>query len=582
MAFIRSGLLLFIFLCSFSKTFALTLPKDTARLNYTNVYFEENILPQAVEYELFLFKDPAGANTRVEGYNSKNKLPFFWVSDLEWNTSYSWQIKAYDKNHTEISPGNTHKFNIIKSISYRHEKLKLDIKTNKEAKHAGGLISLDYSRTFFDRQGKEVWTLPNIEGIIDDGTQVRDLQLTADNTITLLTGKMAVEIDLNGNVLWKAPTPYVLNNDSVIYHHDFRKTTRGTYMILGARTIYRKLTGNFQKEPVKRKNEIKVIDSVTYKSVRIDVLLEFNKEGKVIWMWDADKYIKDADLNYKKTKEGYPNFSTHANAFSENKAGTKVYIGFRDLNRIIKFDKKTGIVELTYGQKYPSGDARFANGLFRSQHDANVSEHNSIFIFNNNGPRGEDGVSSILELKDNVTPQDCVLIWKFDLDFDTLTDGKSANQGNVVELPNTNLLLCAGALNRVFEVTKSKEIVWDAFVLSKQKNGKDWEAFPQYRCHWMPQLTEYHFIPTLSPAVSSGGITKLDVTITNSGNAEDSYLVEVYDGNKMIYKTKQFTVKKGETLPQQVSFKSSLKTKVLSVKISSVHSSEINQMEIKF
>lgn len=566
------------FLLLINSISAAVCPKDSSAINYSTVYFEDSGTSQAVEYELFLYSESSSENLDNLVQNVKSNLPAFWVSGLEWGKRYFWHVKAYDKDHRELSAGKPHTFSIIRTISNRHEKIALDIKTNKTDRHAGGLISLDYTRCIFNRQGQIVWTLPNIPDLVDDGTQIRDLQLTSDNTITFLTGKVPVETDLTGKVLWRGPAHYVLDNDTISYHHDFRKTTRGTYMVLGSKRVYRKVTETFAEEPARRRNDTKMVDGVKYKKVPVDLLLEFDAKGKLIWFWDADKYITDADLNFKKTREGYPNFSSHANAFSENESATKVYIGFRDLNRIVKLDKKTKKVELTYGQKYPSGDARFGDGLFKSQHDANVTSHNSIFIFNNNGPRGEgSGISSILELKDNVTEKDSVLLWRFDLDFDSLSDGRSANQGNVVELPNTNVLLCAGAINRIFEVTKNKEVVWDAFVLSKAKNGKTFDPFPQYRCHWMLQLNEYHFIVgTPSPIARQAGTANFKIAVSNTGNADDSYLIEIYDGNKLIYKKKSGLVVKQTTQDQALSFKLPAKVKQLTIKVSSTHSKDLN------
>lgn len=162
-----------------------------------------------------------------------------------------------------------------------------------------------------------------------------------------------------------------------------------------------------------------------------------------------------------------PLFGTHANAFSENEEGTKVYIGFRDLSRIIKIDKQTKQVDLSYGERFPSGDGLYACHAFRKQHDASVTKHNSILLLNND--EKEVKRSSVVELKDNVTGKDSAVIWKFNLDFDGPLNGKSVSGGNVMELPNSNVLVCAGVLNRVFEVSRTKEVVWDAFVQSKEK-----------------------------------------------------------------------------------------------------------------
>jgi hypothetical protein len=147
------------------------------------------------------------------------------------------------------------------------------------------------------------------------------------------------------------------------------------------------------------------------------------------------------------------------------------------------------------------------------------------------------GVSSVIEFKEVKNKKENPLVWKFDLNFDTLTDGKSVSGGNVNELPNSNILVCAGVLNRVFEVTRNKEIVWDAFIEIKRKGDTLWQAYPQYRCNWVKQLNRYHYLSEASdlgvqkPATSAVGQRTISIAIHNTGNADDSYDVEVLAGN---------------------------------------------------
>src|SRR5205085_7664641 len=107
-------------------------------------------------------------------------------------------------------------------------------------------------------------------------------------------------------------------------------------MVLAFRRIYRKVTGNHSLESFENESDLIVINNVLHKKTQMSLVLEFDKQGKLIWFWDSNDHITDEDLNYKKNQKGVPSFATHANAFSENKAGTKVYVGFRDLNRIVK------------------------------------------------------------------------------------------------------------------------------------------------------------------------------------------------------------------------------------------------------
>jgi hypothetical protein len=519
-----------VFLLCGYKSYCDVVPNDNSSLNFTSVYFEEEFETNASEYILFIYTDSTAVGTANVLEKVSGGFPAFWISDLKWDMRYFWKIKAYDKRHRELNSGQLHRFSIIKRVFGNPDSVKIAVKTNDKTAHAGGLICIDYTRSIYNRTGKAFYTIPLISGIVTERTQIRDIKVNQGNTITFLTEKFPVEINPAGTVLWKAPFPFVLDKDTIVYHHDFKKTSRGTYMVLGNKKINRRLIGDYS-DVLSTESETEKVGSVVYKKAVMTVLLEFNAKGELLWFWDANSYITDEDLNARKGQSGFPEFTTHSNAFSENKSGDKIYVGFRDLSRIIRIDKKTKKVEATYGTGlHGSGETVLARDLFDHQHDATVTEHGSILVFNNNNPGAATGkiqqVSSVLELNENDESSGAAILWKFDLDFDNLTNGKSSAGGNVVEFPNSNLLVCGGNLNRIFEVTRQKRIVWDAFILMKTKNDTSYKPFPQYRCSWTAQLNEYHFIGYYN-FKRSGGQEKLIIRIINTGNVHDSYEVEI-------------------------------------------------------
>lgn len=564
-------LLTFLVLC-FVQTYGEIIPADNSLINYTTIYFQENFSEQASYYELYVYKDSTALTEKVFK-KSRNTVPAFWIEGLQWQSSYHWSVKAFDKSGKELNAGNSHFFKIHGYISSRFSDTRLNIKTNKKDKHAGGLISPDYARAIYNREGDMVWTFPKIDSLVNSDSQIRNVLVTKENTITFLTEKHALEIDYKGKVLWKAPFPFVLNKDTISYHHDFKKTGRGTYMVIGSKKSYRKLSGNYKEETSLGEFGIKAIGGILYRLTEISVILEFDSTGKLLWYWDSGDYLQDVDLNYKKAVNGYPNMSSHMNAFNENEEGTKIYVSFRDFSRLIKLDKKTKKVELSYGERFPSGDGRFANTLFRTQHDANVTRHNSILIFNNNGARS-GGPSSVLELRDNLSSKDSVLLWKFDLNFDTLSNGKSLRGGNVVELPNSNLLVCAGALNRIFEVSRNKEVVWDAFIESKGILDTQWLAFPQYRTNWTKHLGESHFLYRMHSLQQTENEIQFNLVINNTGNEKENYQVEIVnEKGEVLHKFFIKTLNEGEEFNKSVKFKS--KEKKLRLIIKPGHNSPI-------
>jgi len=552
---IKFSFLAYITFISSFISFAEVIPKDSSQLHYKNIYFEENFKKGAVQYQLQIFKDEASLKKDSALLTMVSNLPSFRSDQLNWGTAYHWRINALNKKNKIVERGKTHYFKILPSVnSDFFSDLKLDIKTNKKEKHSGGYILIDYLRGIYTREGKPLWILPNIAGYIQNGTQIRDLEFTPDKTITFLADNKPVEIDLECNILWTLPTLYVINNDTIFFHHDFKKTKEGTYFMLGNKPVYRKMLVEYTDTLKKLNRDVIIKNGQAYIKTEVPVLLEVNKKGEVLWYWDSSDYIQDVDLNYKKTPIGFPIAQPHANALGVNDENTKVYLGFRDLSRVIKIDKSTKKVELSYGEKYPSGDAKFANNIFKQQHDARVTNHNSIFILNNNGARKNDAPSAIIELKDNVQIGDSVLLWKFNLDFDTLTNGRSNSGGNVTELPNSNILLCAGQLNRIFEVTRAKEVVWDAFIYSFNKQENVWQAMPNYRGSWVQDFEIRHLPVEVLAFKNKKNNCNLELEIHNVNASAEAFDIEIAQDNKIIYQGKTDEIKAGNKINKLLTF----------------------------
>jgi hypothetical protein len=133
-------------------------------------------------------------------------------------------------------------------------------------------------------------------------------------------------------------------------------------------------------------------------------------------------------------------------------------------------------------------------------------------------------------LRDNPRPGDSAIAWSFNLNFDTLTRGKSIKGGNVTEMPNSNLLVCAGDLNRTFEVTRSKEVVWDAFIYFRKVNDTSWNNMAQYRASFIEKVPMYHFMSSVETTQLQNMPTIL-LKLYNTGNMMDNYEIKVLDQN---------------------------------------------------
>ena len=532
-------LLLILF---FSKTQALILPAENAVVYSTSVYFEESIVPKASSYKLFIFEDSLlNVPVKLNGQKSCS-WPAFIAGELGWAKKYFWKIQAFAPDGKLMSDGKTHAFRITAIKSVNFDEVKMRVNKNLTGRNSGGYIFVDNSRCLFNREGKAVWTVPPVTGIVDENAQqVRDFKMTKEGNITFIAERVPLEIDFDGRVIWKAPFPFYYKGDSVFYHHEFRKDNTGNYYVLGGRLLYRKLLLKLPEKEKKNEDMVKITDSAVYRKTEVSMVLKFNKEGKLIWSWDSNDYIQDVDLNYKRNGEGFPNFNSHANAFSIDEKTGILYVGFRDLSRIVQVDMKTGKVLNSYGEKYPSGDAKMANDLFRAQHDAGATGRGTLLIFNNNGARvntreGRGGISSVIEMRLTPAKPGDILLWQFNLDFDTLTRGKSLKAGNINEMKNGNLLVCAGELNRIFEVTRSKEIVWDAFMFSRGKGDTLWQKQPQYRISYCEQPVFRHHLETHEISNRGGTETKIDFKVYNSGNIPETYIINFIDTNGTVIK----------------------------------------------
>jgi len=547
---------IFLFVVS-ASCFGEIIPSDGSKINYTDVYFQSDLQTDGGEYVFSLYSD-ADLNELIT--HLKGPLPAFWVPGLSWGHSYYWKITALSKDGKELAPATIHHFSVLTIVYSGADEIWLDVKTNKKGSHSEGLISIDYTRCLYARAGNAVWTFPEMPWLSTSTTQVRDLKITKDNTVTFFNDQVPTEMDVYGNILWTAPYPFILKTDTILYHHNFTKTKYGTYVILGNKKAYRKVSPAYTAEDL-RNFEIIRKDSGLYCKVLMTVLLEFNKKGELTWFWDSDDYIKDVDLNYKKKRENAPIMATHSSAFSLNEAGTKIYVSFRDLSRIIKLDKKTKKVELSYGEKLPSGDALLGNSLFRKQQDVFVTRHNSFLVFNSNvQDPSERWYSSVLEVKENPGPKDSLLLWKMPLNFDGLTKGRSFNGGNVMEVRGLNLLICTGSEGRIFEVKRSGEIVWDALVKSRKSGDTTWQNMPQYRSSWVTGLKRYYFITESKGLTTSAGMATWKVNIHNTGNADDSYQVQVLsEKNAVVCKTTVVSVKNSTEATKILNFKHAVK-----------------------
>src|ERR1019366_8319741 len=125
--------------------------------------------------------------------------------------------------------------------------------------------------------------------------------------------------------------------------------------------------------------------------------------------------------------------------------------------------------------------------------------------------------------------------------FDSSGAWKSARGGNVDKLNNHNFLVCMGAINRIFEVTRDKQVVWNALVEQNTHNDSGWIAKPLYRVHYTSSLYPCYFTVQTNRDSLSKTNASFTLKIFNKGTESDSYSVSVLSPSKSFNQNRRST-----------------------------------------
>jgi hypothetical protein len=134
---------------------------------------------------------------------------------------------------------------------------------------------------------------------------------------------------------------------------------------------------------------------------------------------------------------------THQNSLRTTPDGDLI-VSFRRTDTIGIVDKETGEFKWKWGP-----------GKISHQHFPNMLDNGNILVFDNGCHRPGFTFSRAVE----VNPSTSEIVW--DYTGDPPISFYSFHISGAERLPNGNTLICEGAPGRTFEVTSSKEIVWE-------------------------------------------------------------------------------------------------------------------------
>ena len=549
----RRIFVLFFFIVNFAlQAVSQYLPKDGAKLNYNQIFFEYPYHKNAKFYTLYITFDTI-INPSYKDFiiKQQDEAPLQLVKNLKLGKKYKWYVETTLTDKTKIKSDYFH-FSVLNTNMLDPKRYKPIQHYNKKNKIEDGIIWCDQYRCAVDREGNIVWFMAPEHLDLINAKVVRDIKLYPDGSMTFVHQPYASHTDLNLNFIWKAPYKGTISeSEKEDYHHAFTILPNGNYMILG-------------DEKVKFSN-----DTVTTDAVNFCNIIEFDKTGNIVWSWRMKDYFPYEYLINSKipTKSGITD--PHANSFTIDEKNDAIYLSFRDISRIIKIDKKTKKIIASYGVKLKDEDDVYETNLFRLQHDIQLLENNDMLIFNNNDiDSGKTSCIEIITFPKNKN-ESFQLKWKFDINYDKESLGKIQRMGGVKILPNGNYLICEGSNNRVVEISPQKEILWDFALRQVDSTGKVNDKFALYRANYTSSLYPYYFGVAQNNA---------EIIIYNKGSESDIYSIDLLSGNESLQKITTPLMKSHDTYQIKPSIDFS---KISNVIITSSKSKKHKMLNIK-
>ncbi|MEW5804684.1 MAG: aryl-sulfate sulfotransferase [bacterium] len=333
----------------------------------------------------------------------------------------------------------------------------------------------DGTHYLIDMKGKVVhtWKLPECHygWLLENGNlftgisrKVGGLGTAATKTPSTANVGAVVEVDWNGNIVNK------WEHNAI--HHDYDKLPNGNAILI----LWSK-----HRNPNKMKGGI---PRTEYPGgvVLSETVVEMTPEGKIVWKWVADDHLKPEE--YPVCPLDYRQRWLHLNSLQYIPGDNPIFpgkellfISLRQPSTGIIVDKATGEVLIRYGgyidgewgrlghphSFYMIGAKRGAD--FKGK---NLPGYGNILVFDNGmhiAGYADWGLprSSVTE----IDPKTKKVVWAYrhteDFKGWMAPEWKFSSPyiAGAQRLPNGNTLICDGAVGRICEVTKDREIVWE-------------------------------------------------------------------------------------------------------------------------
>jgi len=332
-------------------------------------------------------------------------------------------------------------------------------------KTAGGFVLFQYAATTYDhifpvavmvdREGYVVWYFEydawyaSSFGDVAWNNEKRTILIALTKDSDDLPAEEAIEIDLEGNIVWKSPK-------IASYYYGPGSWNHAYYMMKDGSVTFPQV----------------IYDGcvVTDRVVNLDA----DTYGE-IWSWDYRDYFEKPDCSTNTSGDVWLDW-THTNSVTMYKEEGIVYVNSRNFSTFFKIDMSSGAIIWRLGK---DGDFTFVgdnpNPWFELAHDPEINgvNGNKVILYDNGS--AERGLTRIVEY----TIDEANMTAEMTFEFDGSQLGKrwwSEYWGDADRLPNDNIFVTAGfydmqQTSRFFEVTRDGEIVWELFF----EHTDDWQ-----------------------------------------------------------------------------------------------------------
>jgi len=335
------------------------------------------------------------------------------------------------------------------------------LSVNEKDKVSDGFVLFTTSATIVDKanpvalmvdtEGEVVWYFEyymagfNVLGDMQfiDETSTIIISLTKGPNMAEIMAEEAIEIDLEGNLLWKSPEAANIYDEPGSWNHIYEWLSDDTILMLRAN-----------------------LESV----IQFQNVVNVDRDYNVIWTWSPFDHFETPDCDPSSWCDW-----THFNSVSMFKDAGVVYLNSRNMSKYFKIDMNSGNVVWTLGK---DGDFTIetenTDPWFEVAHDPEIKSFDGdTVIFYDNGSL-ERGFSRVIEYKLNFEDMTAEVSFV----YDGTNDGRmwfTEYWGDADSLPNGNIFVTAGdyqlySNSRLFEVTREGEVVWELF-MDKQE---DW------------------------------------------------------------------------------------------------------------